>query len=133
LSRMTKRTRAIWAKRIEEWRASGQQADEFAAGKGYEASTLRWAASRLRHEEAGPTPIVVPRAPAKRRRTAQPVAPPPSPAPPPRFLPVRMRAAAELVSGGVVVEVGSARIRVARGFDASLLGEVVRVLGEAAR
>jgi hypothetical protein len=28
----------------------------------------------------------------------------------------------------VVVEVGSARIRVARGFDVSLLGEVVRAL-----
>lgn len=50
----------------------------------------------------------------------------------PRFLPVRTRpawaAAAEMI-----VEVGAARIRVARGFDVSLLGEVVRALGGAAR
>jgi hypothetical protein len=33
----------------------------------------------------------------------------------------------------MVVEVGAARIRVLRGFDASLLGEVVRALGGVAR
>lgn len=38
---------ATWAKRVAEWRASGQTAREFASGRGFEASTLRWWASQL--------------------------------------------------------------------------------------
>lgn len=36
-----------WAKRVAEWRASGQTADTFAAGRGFAGSTLRWWASHL--------------------------------------------------------------------------------------
>ncbi|MGA7121528.1 MAG: hypothetical protein WBY94_15595 [Polyangiaceae bacterium] len=35
--------------------------------------------------------------------------------------------------GEIVIAIGSARVRVARGFDGSLLGEVVRAMGAAAR
>lgn len=43
-------TRQKWAERVRAWRASGQEAGAFAAGKGFEASTLRWWASRLGRE-----------------------------------------------------------------------------------
>ena len=41
-----------WAKRVAAWRASGRPAAEFAAGRGYTASTLRWWASRLGRRDA---------------------------------------------------------------------------------
>jgi len=44
---------------------------------------------------------------------------------------VRSRPTAEAVE--MVVEIGAARVRVFRGFDASLLGEVVRALGGVTR
>lgn len=40
-------TTETWAQRVAEWRASGQTADEFAAGRGFAGSTLRWWSSRL--------------------------------------------------------------------------------------
>lgn len=39
-----------WVKRVEAWRASGKRAEEFSRREGYAASTLRWWASKLRHE-----------------------------------------------------------------------------------
>ncbi len=122
MSRMTKETEAKWSERVREWRASGVSAEDFASSRGFKASTLCWAASLLRHAgspataTAGPEPEAPPRAKRKagwRSKT-------------PRFLPVRMHGPA--AASEVVVEVGSARIRVARGFDVSLLGEVVRAL-----
>jgi hypothetical protein len=47
-------------------------------------------------------------------------------------LPVRMRATAATTTE-MVVEIGAVRVRVSRGFDASLLGDVVRALGGAGR
>jgi hypothetical protein len=55
-----------------------------------------------------------------------------SPSEPPRFLPLRTRAAGTAATE-MVIEVGGARIRVLRGFDMSLLGEVVRALVGACR
>ena len=49
---MTKRTGAIWAERVRDWRASEMEPEEFAEGKGYEGSTLRWAESSLRTRES---------------------------------------------------------------------------------
>jgi hypothetical protein len=90
----------MWAERIRAWRASGQAASEFAAGKGYEPSTLRWWASRLRREE------------------------------PLRLVPVVARPSSSAdTMGSVVVEVGGARVRVTAGFDGALLSQVVRALG----
>ena len=43
----TRTTEETWAKRVEAWRASGETADVFAQGQGYEGSTLRWWSSRL--------------------------------------------------------------------------------------
>lgn len=94
-------TKQKWEERVGAWRASGQQASEFAAGKGYEASTLRWWASRLDREE------------------------------PLRIVPMVARASASEARGDVVVEVGGARVRVTPGFDGALLAQVVRALGDA--
>jgi hypothetical protein len=117
---MTKETEAKWAVRVEQWRGSGQSAEEFAASRGYEGSTLRWAASRLQHASKS--------TPTSRRTTRR---APWASEPPPRFIPVR--AITSRTATEMVVEVGAARIRVAPGVDLSLLGDVVRALGEVAR
>jgi hypothetical protein len=126
---MTKETEAKWAERVREWRASGLPAEEFAASRGFKASTLCWAASLLRHAASPTTPAESaepePQPRAKRTRV------PASRSKAPRFLPVRMRAPE--TASEMVVEIGPVRIRVARGFDVSLLGEVVRALGGVGR
>jgi hypothetical protein len=49
--------RTIWKQRLASWRASGESAEKFSAGRGYAASTLKWWASKLR-SEAAVTPVV---------------------------------------------------------------------------
>jgi hypothetical protein len=95
----TRATEERWAKRVLAWRASGETADAFARGNGYEGSTLRWWSSRLGRAEQ------------------------------PRFLRLVPKACAVSVDAGVVVEVGHARVRAKAGFDAKLLAEVVAALG----
>jgi len=123
---MTKETEAKWVERIREWRASGLSAEEFATSKGFKPSTLSWAASllgRSSKSSAPPPPNSEPshaeprtqrrRAPARQT---------------PRFLPVHARPGGA-TAAEMIVEIGLARIRVHRGFDVLLLGEVVRALG----
>jgi hypothetical protein len=45
---------AIWRKRVANWRASGESAVAYSAGRGWSAHSLRWWASRL-GREAEPT------------------------------------------------------------------------------
>jgi hypothetical protein len=94
-------TAVVWQERVAEWRASGETAEEFARGRGYAATTLRWWSSRLRRETLVPPGFVrlVPRA-------ALPAEP----------------------ASALVVEVGDARIRVTRGFDPALSARVVAAL-----
>ena len=49
--------RRIWKQRVAGWRASGESAEKFSAGRGYAASTLKWWASRLRSDAAA-APVV---------------------------------------------------------------------------
>jgi hypothetical protein len=93
-------TKQKWAERVRAWRASGQEAGAFAAGKGFAGSTLRWWASQVEREVS-----------------------------PPRIVPVVARAASQRARGDLVIEVGAARVRVTPGFDGALLAEVVRALG----
>ena len=124
---MTKHTRAKWAERIQEWRASGLSAEEFAAGADYEPASLRWAASQLQPERPGAsTPSRSGPKEPRRQRSAERSPAPPSEAP--RFLPVRLRRRPEPAIAEMVVEVGGARIRVSPGVDVALLGDVVRAL-----
>ena len=97
--RATKRTEEAWAKRVAAWRASGETAETFADGKGYEGSTLLWWSSRLGRGVG------------------------------PGFLRLLPKASAAEVDAGLVVEVGHARVRVKAGFDRTLLADVIAVLG----
>jgi hypothetical protein len=104
-----KETEAKWAGRVAEWRQSGKTAEEFAEGRGFEGSTLRLWASRLKtriSETSEEAPVGV------------------------RMARVVRRAAPETTpsDAGVVVEVGRARIIVRRGFDWSVLREVIESL-----
>lgn len=92
---------------VEGWRASGEGVRQYAARRGYSETTLRkW----IREEDARPVvgqPALV------------------------RLVP---RSAVEVTEreAELVVEVGVARVRVRRGFDASLLRGVVFALAERA-
>jgi len=98
-------TAAKWSERIREWRGSGLTAAQFAEGKGFEASTLRFWAYRLK-EPVAAAPRVVELVP-------------------------KSRSSASCVSGSpeILIEVGAARVRVCRGFDRELLAQVVDALG----
>ena len=97
-------TERKWLDRVREWKTGGLTAEEYAHGQGFEASTLRVWASRLRQSpKEAPTPSV---------RMAQ----------------VRVaRRAPE--SSTVVLAVGNARIEVRPGFDRALLRAVVEAIG----
>ena len=111
LSRMTE-TQAKWAERVQAWRASGKTADEYASAFEFQASTLRYWASRLKTESAE-KPTVMAR--VVRR--------------PSRALVVEPVGAG--IQSEVEVAVGGARILVRRGFDAELLRQVAAALGTA--
>lgn len=98
-------TETKWAARVEQWRASGKSAPEFAQGQGFESSTLRYWASRLKQlpqSLAKPVPRV---RMVRVRRTPRPVAAEP-----------------------MVVAIGGARVEVRSGFDRALLRQVVAAL-----
>jgi hypothetical protein len=104
-------TERKWSERVREWEAKGGTAAEYADGRGFEASTLRYWASRLRHPEkysAGR---------AKRVRRV-------------RMVRVIPRAVTEREATLDVV-IGEARVVVRTGFDGGLLREVVAALGGA--
>ncbi len=100
-------TEQVWAERVQAWRQVGGSAEAFAKGKGYSGSALRMWGSRLSPRPAMPSPRVVALVPRSSASSAGP-------------------AGRELV-----IEVGTARVRVAAGFDHALLAEVVGVLGAA--
>lgn len=107
-------TEARWAERVRDWRASGKTADAFADGQQFEASTLRYWASRLKASAPTPPEATVPKKVAMarviRRRRSQPVA-------------ARGAETAE-----IAIAIGDARITVSRGFDPELLRSVVAAL-----
>ena len=108
-------TEAKWKERVTSWRASGKTAEAFSADADYEASTLRYWASRLKEEpKASPSakaPVAMARVFRSERRPSSDEA-------------QRRDSASELT-----VVIGSVRIAVGRGFDAVVLREVVAALG----
>jgi hypothetical protein len=96
-------TEALWRERVRAWRASGETVKQFAEHEQFAPATLRYWSSRLNRPEEPGFVRVV-------RRTTNPPA-----------------------ASDVIVEVANARVRVTRGFDATLLAEVVRALGGGAR
>src|SRR5579863_4893799 len=102
-------TEERWCGRVQEWKASGLSADEFAAGREFKPATLRWWSSRVRG-------LV-----GRRRgtgRASQPV----------RVVRVLTRRRAPATSDSVFVHVGPVRVEVRAGFDRQLLRELVEAL-----
>jgi len=97
----------MWAERVRSWRSSGETVTAFARTHGFTHSALRYWAARLARtsrQRAVPTMVrLVPKSKAPALVTA--------------------------LRGDLVVEIGSARIRVSRGFDAEVLAAVARALG----
>jgi hypothetical protein len=100
---VTEESRRKWTARVTAWRASGQSAPEFAAGKGFEPSTLRYWASKLGRTARRRSPI--------------------------RFARVERVAS----SSAVTIAIGAARVEVPVGADESTLRAVVRILIESSR
>ena len=102
---MPKRRRVEEQRReVEAWRASGLTAAAFAARRGFSPKSLfRWAETTDALAVSKPAEFV------------------------------RLEIAPRTVPTGLVVEVGAARVRVGRGFDADLLREVVAALASGAR
>jgi len=131
-------TEAKWTERIREWEKSGLPLERFVEGKPYRASTFLWRKRQLERRKrreveqqrrggAGGgrgTSLV-----SKAKGTEQHSKPKSSPI---SLLEVVRKPAATYDLTGVVVEIGTARIRVGAGFDAALLREVVRALQGAA-
>lgn len=99
-------TESKWSERVQEWRASGKTAEEFAEFRGFKGSTLRFWASTLRRGETGKVRVHKPRV---------------------RL--VRVVARPTTAETSLEVAVGSARVTVRPGFDAALLRQLVEALG----
>lgn len=101
-------TQAKWAARVSEWRQGGKPAEEFAEGRGFEPSTLRYWASRLKRGTgvAAETPAVRMARVVRRSESMD----------------------SATACAGIVVEIGTARVTIRRGFDQLLLREVVESL-----
>jgi transposase len=106
---------ATWKRRVAEWRASGLTAAEFAAGRDFAPATLSWWAWRL---GSGALP---------ERRAAD------GPRPAGFIRVVTARPVPAVDESPLVVEIGVARVRVARGVDRDVFETVVAVLAAHAR
>ena len=99
-------TAAVWATRVEAWRASGKTVDEFATEQSIKPASLRWWSSQLRRQATAGVAASVPMA--------------------------RVRRASEMRSErpAIVIELDGGRIEVREGFDRALLREVMGALGK---
>ena len=102
-------TETKWSERVGEWRSGGESADDYAQGRGFAASTLRWWASRL--SRGGGI--------AARAKGASAV----------RM--ARLVAVSRPVECTLTVRVGVAQVEVRAGCDRLLLRELVDALGDA--
>ena len=98
---------AEWKRRVKAWRKSGLTASEFAEGRGFATSTLRYWAWRLEKK-----------APAK-------------PQAPLRVVQIARLPSAS--SGGLTIEVNGARVSVPAGVDRATLSAVLAALADAVR
>lgn len=95
---------ALWARRVTEWKASGEPSTTFTAGRGFSASALRYWAKRLEQK---------------------------SPARPRMAKLVRGELVPEAQgSGEVVLEIAGARVTIGRECDRATLRTVLEVLRE---
>jgi hypothetical protein len=107
------RTKAdVWAERVRIWKASGISAEQFAQGKDFTGRTLRWWAGefarRTRSKAKASAPIAMARVVA----------------------PGEVIAEEKASAAPLAIVVGRYQIAVGRGFDASLLRDVLHALAE---
>ena len=110
-----RRKRADWIPEIQSWRASGQDAEEYAAARGLHPRTLAWW-GRLLEKEVKPTRSVLGRSGQS-----------------PQFLPVRLAASSGAASVGVgaepstieVVLLNGRRVRVGSEFQVGALARLL--------
>jgi len=105
----------MWVERIEEWTRSGQSATEFAEGKPYTSGTLTWAASRLRNGPRGKSKRRVMQPRVGRQAKIQ-------------MAEVVRRPPRAVAAESLVLEIAGARVLVQRGFDRTLLRDVLLAL-----
>ena len=131
---------ALWARRVADWRASGETFALHCKGKAFSASALRYWAGRLgKEEEAPPGDPGAPPGPAAGAKA--PSSGPSAPVVPEvRMARVQRTAAPPVVSGQarrptappsdptIVVELGQARVSVRPGFDRATLAAVIELL-----
>jgi hypothetical protein len=103
-------TESKWATRVAGWRASGQTAPSFCVGKEFKPGGLRYWASRLGKAGGGAVGAA-----AKGVRLARVVR--------------ASRSVEAVVETPILIEVGTARLGVRRGFDPGALRAVLDVLG----
>jgi transposase-like protein len=101
-------TESKWAERVRERKASGKSFEEFAEGRDFKASSLRYWDITLRHG-----------APSERRSAAT----------PPQIRLAKVVASSTLQPASIEVAIGAARVLVRAGFDRALLRQVVDALG----
>jgi hypothetical protein len=108
---MATATEKWWTKQVAEWRASGLTSDEFGEQRGFSGNLLRNWACRLGKSKKREPPIRFAR--VERSGAAGPASP-------------LQRGGA--IGGGVVVEVGMARVEVGRSADRNTLAMVLELL-----
>jgi hypothetical protein len=111
-------TEAKWVERLREWQDSGKAAVEFAAGKPYKVSTLKWWRTELQRRG-------VVEGQTRQRRKSIPMARVV------RRVGTRVPTTSIAMVDGIVVEISGARISIAPGSDMELLAKIVRALGRA--
>jgi transposase len=113
-------TSAEWAKRVDEWRATGESSEDFCEGRGFSPDLLRhWAYKLGKTRGRGGKP------PA---RAALTVAEPTTAI---RVARVVRRDPGRVDNAPLVVELAGARLTVPSGFEASTLAAVLGALSSA--
>ncbi len=105
-------TETKWTERVKEWKASGKTVAQFAEGREFQGSTLRYWACILRRG-----------APSERRSASVSAA---------SLSKIQMAKVVTSSTGKtstIEVAVGAARVQVRAGFDGTLLRQVVEALG----
>ena len=100
-----------WAERVREWRESGMTAEQFASGKGFSGKTLQWWSGELARRSRETTRSKTKVAMARVVRPGELIA-------------------ERIEDTPIAIVVGDLRVAVGRGFDASVLRDVLRVLAE---
>jgi hypothetical protein len=119
-------TEAKWAERVRQWRDSGLKAEPFAEGKGFQGSTVRWWASRLRKLESRAGDAAAAQTMTGHEVETSPIG----------MLRVRTKgrfhkSPTAVGAAALTITIGAARIEIQTGFDVALLREVVEALGGA--